>query len=176
MHFKLVILDCDKTLWDHEDVSAMSPPFIKISKNSLIDSKGSKLTLHEGVRKFLKFAKVNKIMLSIASWNIKERAMEALDLLGISKYFDCIIIEYHPMKEWMVLKILNESKKLGLKFKEDEILFIDDSEEMLIRVHKRFPKIITLCYGKDIKNFLELIELLKRRLSSFQFTSGEEYK
>ena len=161
MRFKLVILDCDRTLWDHEDVSTMYPPFVKISEDSIVDSRGDRLTLHEDVREFLEFAKANEITLSIASWNIEDKVMEALDLLGILRYFDYIVIEYHPMKERMVLKILNKLRKLGLEFKEDEILFVDDTEEMLRRVRESFPRITTLCYGKDVKNFHELIELLK---------------
>ncbi|MFP3189416.1 MAG: magnesium-dependent phosphatase-1, partial [Sulfolobaceae archaeon] len=42
---KVVVLDADKTLWDHPNISDLKPPLKLVNENSLEDSSGSKVTL-----------------------------------------------------------------------------------------------------------------------------------
>ncbi len=161
MSIKLIILDCDKTLWSHEDISSMKPPFELVDKDVLIDSVGEELRLNEGVRDFLNYVKNRGILLAVASWNIREFVIEALEKLELDKYFDYIVVEFHPNKELMVDKILKYFNSLGVGVHEGEVLFVDDNIDMIRKVKKLFPQMIIIHYGVDVKNFYELIRFLE---------------
>ncbi len=38
---RLLILDLDKTLWSHPDISSTNPPYRRVSEDAIADSHGS---------------------------------------------------------------------------------------------------------------------------------------
>ncbi len=50
MAVRLVILDCDLTLWDHANVSALVAPFTQIDADTVKDAQGSEVRLVPGAR------------------------------------------------------------------------------------------------------------------------------
>jgi len=157
---RLVILDCDRTLWDHEDVSSMELPFSRASRDVLVDARGDVLRLHEGAREFLELAKARGVALAVASWNLEEHVLEALRALGILELFDVVVAEFHPRKEEMVRRVFSELRRRGLEVSEGEAAYVDDSREAAERVRLAFPKLRVIVYGADVRDFWELSEAL----------------
>ncbi|MEM0267510.1 MAG: HAD-IIIC family phosphatase, partial [Thermofilaceae archaeon] len=110
----------------------------------------------ECAEELLLHAKRSGIKLAVASWNWREPAAAALDALGLTAYFDAVVIEPHPHKEEMIKKIL---KTLGVK--PEEALFVDDNEVIVHRVRRYLPKLRTLHYGFEVSSLCELLEKLK---------------
>lgn len=158
--FKLVILDLDKTVWDHEDATSLKPPFIKHSSDKVVDSEGTVVKLNSGVKSFLETCNAVGIRVSIASWNKPKVTFELLNEFGLLKYFQNPVIEFHPEKDRMIDKILKRFKRQGRNFKQDEIVFVDDNPDMLAKVKMRFPKMRTILFGVDVAGFNELKSLL----------------
>ena len=46
---RLVILDLDLTLWDNPDISKTSPPYRRVVKDAIMDSKGVVICLNKRV-------------------------------------------------------------------------------------------------------------------------------
>ena len=112
MKFKVVIFDLDGTIWDHEDISTLSSPFRVISEEIIEDSKGTQVKIYPYVRDTLRELKSLGLILAIASWNKENIALEALKAFNLIDFFDYYCIEYHPMKEKMIKKIL---EKINIK-------------------------------------------------------------
>lgn len=103
---KVVVFDLDGTIWDHLDVSSLKLPFSLINKDIAEDANGVKIKLFPGVRKALnQLAKMGKIV-SIASWNRPEPALQLLSLFDIIHYFKYPKIHPHPKKYEMILELL----------------------------------------------------------------------
>lgn len=156
---RLIILDLDRTVWNHEDVSRLVPPFRRVSEREVVDSSGEAVRLRDGVREFLRSAKRSGALLAVASWNRKERAEPIMELLGILEFFDLLVIEFHPRKDEMVEEILRE-----LRVRPEEAVFIDDDPRMIRRVGERFPRISLILFGEDVSSFRELGRLLGVRI------------
>lgn len=48
MAIRLVIFDCDRTLWEHHDVAETTPPFRRVDQDSLEDARGERVRLFPG--------------------------------------------------------------------------------------------------------------------------------
>ncbi len=158
--FKLVILDLDKTVWDHEDASSLKPPFKKHSSDEVVDSEGTIVKLNSGVKSFLEICNAVGIHVSIASWNKPIVAFKLLNEFGILKYFQNPVIEFHSEKDLMIEKILKKFKRQGQSFNQNKIVFVDDNPNMIAKVKMKFPKIKTILFGVDVTGFNELKSLL----------------
>jgi magnesium-dependent phosphatase-1 len=67
LRIRLVILDADRTLWDHPDISSLTLPFKKVDKNSLIDAKGEAISLFDGIIDLLKGLKERGLIISLVT-------------------------------------------------------------------------------------------------------------
>lgn len=153
---KLLVLDLDKTLWDHYDASQLVPPF-RIHDTELIDSLGNKLRLFNGVLEFLEWAK-ERFILSIASWNVEELVEPILEEFNIRDYFVFPKIENHPDKADMIFRTIQELKSVGYEI--EEVLYIDDRTIHLDEIKKRIPNMKFIHMWQDVKSFEELKEFL----------------
>jgi FkbH-like protein len=102
---KCVVWDLDNTLWE----------------GVLVEDGKERLRLREGLREVLEELDRRGILLSIASKNHHEEAMEVLRTLGISDLFLCPQISWNPKSDSIsaIVKNLN----IGI----DTLLFVDDS-------------------------------------------------
>jgi len=155
---KLLILDLDGTLWDHEDASALVPPY-EFNGDCLTDSTGQKLCLFPGVREFLEWAS-ERFILSIASWNVEKKVRPILEGFGLWHYFAFPKIENHPNKGDMIVRTLKELEILG--YKVEEAIYVDDRDIHIGEVKTAVPSIRFVHMWRDAKSFEELRELLER--------------
>jgi len=157
----LVVLDCDKTMWDHPDATSLNPPFSKLSDDEIIDSSSDRVRLNRGLLRFLRYLKLKGHLIAIASWNEPYNVIELLKLFNLKEYFDEIVVEPHPNKDIMIEKILKK-----LKARPQNVIFIDDNPVMHRLVKKKFPSVISVEYSKDLKDFEEALNYFSNILGT----------
>ncbi|AIF70077.1 Magnesium-dependent phosphatase [Palaeococcus pacificus DY20341] len=154
---RLLVLDLDGTLWDHEDASRMVPPF-EVYGNRVVDAYGRKLELFEGVKEFLDWASEHFI-LSIASWNVEDVVKLILESLGLWEYFLFPKIENHPNKADMIERTLEQLTNAGYKI--DEVIYVDDRTLHIEDIKRRMPNVKFIHMWVDVKSFEELKSVLE---------------
>ncbi len=152
---KVAVFDLDRTIWDHEDVTSMKPPFKKIENGKIVDTTGDMINLYPCMEDFLKCLREKGLKIATASWNVYDKAYQALEALDLTKYFDYFVIEFHPRKEEMIEKIM---KKFNVS--EEEIIFFDDNPKIVERVLKVHKKLNIVHIGTDIVNICDFYKLL----------------
>ncbi|ASJ05260.1 magnesium-dependent phosphatase-1 [Thermococcus barossii] len=155
---KLLVLDLDGTLWDHEDASQLTPPY-EFHDDYLVDSNGQKLRLFPGVREFLEWAS-GRFILSIGSWNIEERVRPILEGFSLWDYFLFPKIEGHPDKADMIKRTIWELQSIG--YDVDGVIYVDDRTLHVEDVRKALPNLKFIHMWVDAKSFEELRKLLER--------------
>jgi len=154
---KLLVLDLDGTLWDHEDASCLSPPYT-FHGDHLIDARGEELHLFPGVRKFIEWAS-KRFVLSIASWNAEEKVRPILEGFDLWDYFRYPKIENHPNKGDMIARTLRELELSG--YNVGEAIYVDDRDVHIEDVKATASSIHFVHMWVDVKSFEELRELLE---------------
>ena len=156
---RLLVLDLDGMLWDHEDASRLVPPY-EFHDDCLTDAHGEELYLFPGVREFLEWASW-RFLLTIASWNVKERVRPILEGFGLWDYFTFPKIEGHPSKADMIRRTLEELASIG--YNVEDIIYVDDRNIHIDEVRMTLPEVDFVHMWVDVKSFEELRELLERR-------------
>ncbi len=144
--FKLIILDCDNTLWGGT-IGEDGITSIKYSEDE--DGK-----VFEDVQRHLKYLKKQGFLISICSKNNEKDVWSAFQKrkMELKKNdFLCPKINWFE-KYTSIQKILRE-----LSLKEDDVLFIDDNKLEIDKVKKKLPKISVL-NSEDISEYLEKLQ------------------
>jgi len=157
MAVKLVILDCDLTLWDHANVTALQLPLARVDAETVQDADGVRVTLVPGVRELLSGLHARGILVSIASWNQPDPVFAILDLLDLSRYFTHPKVEPHPYKERTITALLSELATEGIVLQADEVLYVDDRALHLRRVREAVGAIHTLRPGDEVKDLHDVV-------------------
>lgn len=154
---KLLVLDLDGTLWDHEDASRLVPP-LRVAGDKVVDAYGEELTLFPGVRDFLEWAK-GRFLLSVASWNLEEFVRPILEAFGLWGYFLFPKIEGHPDKASMIERTLLELKSAG--YAVDGVIYVDDRTLHVDEVVNAIPDLKFIQMWADVKSFEDLKRMLE---------------
>ena len=141
MKFKVVIFDLDGTIWNHGDISALSPPFKKVSDDIIEDSRGNLVKLYPYVKETLSELKSMDLVLAIASWNKEEIALSTLKAFNLINFFDYYCIEYHSRKEKMIKKLLNRINRERTRVYPIQIIYIDDRDIHLSNIIREVGEI-----------------------------------
>jgi magnesium-dependent phosphatase-1 len=160
MSIKLVVFDCDNTLWDHDDVSTLRPPFRKVDDRTVADARGELVRLTPGARETLETLRRRGVMVSIASWNRPEPAFAIFELLDLRKYFTHPKVEFHPHKDRMIAALLAELATDGIVVGPEEILFVDDRPEQLSRVRDGVGPVRILQTGVDLTDLRHVVRVV----------------
>jgi len=161
LSIKLIIIDADKTLWDHPDISLTNPPFQRIDEDTLVDKIGSEVHLYKRVREMLQSLKEQGIIISLASWNTPESCLEALQKLNLLKYFRHPKVQPHPEKHRMIKELLEDLREEGAKIEASEILYVDDKSRHLGDVRKQVGEIRFLQMWVDVKDHTEILKYVR---------------
>ncbi len=164
MAVKLVILDCDLTLWDHPNVSELRLPFTRVDPDTVEDAGGVRVRLVPGVRELLAELRARGILVSIASWNQPEPVFAILDLLGLRPCLTRPKVEPHPYKERTITALLAELAAEGITILPDEVLYVDDRALHLRRVREALGSIRTLHPQDDITDLRDVLGYVDREL------------
>ncbi len=160
MTIHLVVLDCDSTLWEHEDVSTLRPPFTRVDDRTARDARGEVVRLSLGARELLEELKRRGVLISICSWNRPEPVFGILDQLGLTGYFVHPKVEFHPNKDVMITTLLDELAREGKPLRPEEVMFVDDNPRMLEKVRQSVGPVHTVRAGSDVRDLREVLNLL----------------
>ncbi|MGC8565662.1 MAG: magnesium-dependent phosphatase-1 [Thermoplasmata archaeon] len=156
----LLAMDLDGTVWDHLDISSVQPPYIRIDEGIIENTKGIKIKVYKEAIDFIKWSKNNGAIVTSLSWNITKYAMEALKVLGIENLFDYHLIEYHPEKYKLLLKLLKELENKGIKILPKNIVYIDDRDIHINDIKKYIGDIIFIWMWKNTKNYDDVKKII----------------
>jgi magnesium-dependent phosphatase-1 len=157
---KLVILDLDKTVWDHPDPSLLREPLKKVDSDTVVDSEGVEVHLYHGVRETLEALQQRGVVVSVASWNRPEVGFKLLGMFGIERYLRHPKIQPHPAKHLMIRELLEELKGENLPLRPEEILYVDDRTLHLEAIRREIGNVRFLQMGVDIRRLEELIRYI----------------
>lgn len=157
MGVRLVVLDCDLTLWDHPDVSALRSPFTRVDDETVADADGILVRLFPGARPLLEGLHARGVLVSVASWNRPELVFEIFGLLGLTDYFTRPKVEFHPYKEKTITALLDELRSDGFALAPEQVLYVDDRAVHLRRVKAAVGPIHTLQPGVDIEDLRQVL-------------------
>jgi FkbH-like protein len=119
---KCVVWDLDNTLWD----------------GILVEDGPDQLRLKAGIADVIRTLDQRGILLSIASKNNPEDALQVIKKFQLEEYFLCPQISWKPKSEG--IKAIAQQLNIG----RDSILFIDDSEFELREVNSVCPEVRVL--------------------------------
>lgn len=160
---RLVIFDCDLTLWNHRDASALQRPLALVSPDSIRDQAGTLITLYPQVRAVLAALQQRGLLLSVCSWNYEQPASEMLDLYGISHYFRHGKIEPHPDKAGMIARMLAEFRADGVELTNDQVVFTDDRTLHSAEINTRLPGLHVVQMWVDVPDHEGLLAWVEER-------------
>ncbi|HXF81815.1 MAG TPA: magnesium-dependent phosphatase-1 [bacterium] len=157
MAVKLVIFDCDRTLWDHPNVSELQRPFRRIDATTVADAAGVRVRLRPHAREVLDALRARGILISVASWNRPEPVLEIFEQLDLMPYFTRPKVEFHPYKEKTIRALLDELAADGVRLAPEEVLFVDDRAVHLERVRRFVGPVRTLQPGVTLHDLREVL-------------------
>jgi len=160
MKIRLVILDGDGVLWDHQDLSALSLPFRLINRDTIVDTDGEKVRLLKGVRKLLRILVKRGIITTLATWNKPEHVTQVLQLFKVNEYFRFVEAHFHPDKHLMIKDILKKLMNEGVMLEPNQILYVDDRTVHMADVRKEIGDVHFLQMHVDVKYPLEILKYI----------------
>lgn len=160
MAIRLVVLDCDLTLWDHPNVTALALPLRRAEDDAVEDQAGVRVRLFPGVRRALEGLRARGLIVACASWNEPRPVDEIFALLELGRYFDHRKVEPHPHKDRTIGALLGELRDLGVALAPDQVLYVDDRRLHLDAIRAAVGEIRFLQYGVDIRSLDEVLAYL----------------
>jgi magnesium-dependent phosphatase-1 len=157
---KLVIFDCDLTLWNNADVSELKRPFVSVSPDTVRDREGTEVSLFPQVRAVLAALEQRGYLMSIATWNIPEPAFDLMALYGIRRYFCHPKAEGHPDKAAMIADMIEDFAADGMHISPDQVVFTDDRTLHTNDILARLPGLHVLQMWVDVKDHNDLLAWL----------------
>lgn len=161
MAVRLVIFDCDRTLWDHHDVYSLSLPFRRVDDETVEDASGVQVRLVPGVREVLDALRACGTFISVASWNHPEPVLTIFEALGLAQYFTRPKVEFQPYKEKAIAMLLEELAADGVALRPEEVLFVDDRMLHFNRIRRFVGPVRTLLVGVDVTGLRDVLTHLR---------------
>ncbi len=158
---RLVIFDCDRTLWDHHNVSELHLPLVRVDADTVVDAGGVRVRLHPGARTLLSALREQGILISIASWNQPEPVFAIFDQLDLTGFFVRPKVEPHPYKERTIAALLAELAAEGIALRPEEVLLVDDRPLHFRRVRAAVGPLHTLQPGADFDDLREILSHIR---------------
>ncbi|MCE4611197.1 MAG: magnesium-dependent phosphatase-1 [Desulfurococcales archaeon] len=146
----MLLLDLDGTLWDHLDISSLSPPFRRVSEDVIEDSRGVRVRIYGYMVDLARWARSIGAMVVSLSWNDPEIAMEALRAFKVDVIFDYHIIEPHPWKGRALARFLKET---GILIPPERMIYFDDREIHLDDIYTNVGRVKYVKSHVDCRGF-----------------------
>ena len=154
------MFDCDLTLWNNEDASALQRPLSLVSSDTVRDQAGTRVSLFPHVRATLAALQQRGVLLSVCSWNYTEPVMEMLGLFGLRSYFRHPKAEPHADKADMIARTLAEFAIEGVRLSPAQVVFTDDRTVHNTEIQARLPGLHVLQMWVDIPDHEGLLAWL----------------
>ncbi len=160
----LLMMDLDGALWDHLDISTVSPPYHRLGSGKIGDNNGTVITVFPEALEFIRWCRENGAITSTLSWNYKEYAMEALEKLGIMDLFDYHETEFSPAKDQRLLQLLAELRAKGLAIPPERVAYVDDRDIHMDDIRRNVGNIVFLHIWKEVRNYQEARNIIRARI------------
>ena len=157
----ILAMDLDGTLWNHLNISGVSPPYMRVDDASIKNNDNVIITLYKSALDFMKWAKSNGAIITSLSWNRTDYVNEALSKFGITELFDYHSTDYTPDKDQRLLKLIEKLKLSGIDITPDRIVYVDDRDIHMEAIRKNIGDIIFINIWKDIKNYDEAKKIVE---------------
>ena len=157
----MLLLDLDGTLWDHLDISSLSPPFRRVCEGVIEDSRGVKVRIYGYMVNLALWARSTGAMVVSLSWNEPRIALEALKAFKVDSIFDYHVIEPHPWKGKALARFLKEK---GLSVPPERMVYFDDREIHLDDIYASVGPVRYVKSHVDCKGFEDCRELVSSLL------------
>ncbi len=165
---RLLMLDLDRTVWDHPDVTSTSPPYVKVGDH-VVDGRGEHIRLLPGVPDLFRWAASHGVALAAVSWNDPAKALAVLDAFSLTPYFRYLYIEPHPMKHVLIGRLIERYVAEGGPKNFAEMLYIDDKDVHVYDVWRYVGPVPFLQLGRDLADYRVLLSWLGRGLDTARF-------
>ncbi len=155
----IVFSDLDGTLWDHMDVSSLTPPFKRIDKKTIVDSNGIMVRIYNDTVYLLTTLRKCGAIVSSLSWNEPHIALEVIDSLGLNFLFDYHLIANHPFKYILATQLLS---KLRAKYhiEPELVVYLDDRDIHLPEMRSFIANLLYLRPWVEFRTYTEAIQLI----------------
>jgi magnesium-dependent phosphatase-1 len=154
-------MDLDGTMWDHKNVSELSPPFRRVLETRVVDSRGVPINLYVDSLKILLWARERGAIVSSLSWNDPGKALGVLEAFGIRDLFHYHLIENHPNKDQLISRLLGKLRKEGQDIPLCRVVYIDDRTIHLDAIYRNIGRLVFIQAWKDFKKYDEAIEKIE---------------
>ncbi len=165
---RLLMLDLDRTVWDHPDVTSTVPPYVRVS-DAVLDGRGETIRLLPGIVELLSWAAASGVAVAALSWNEPAKATAVLNAFSLARYFRYVYIEPHPMKHAMVSRLIERYVSEGGTKNFAEMLYIDDKDIHVHDVWRYVGPIPFLQWGRDLTDYRVLLSWLRMGLEVTRF-------
>ena len=157
---RLIVFDCDLTLWNHEDASILLHPLVLEGPDTIRDQMGIRVSLFPQVRSMLAELDRRGYLLSVCSWNLENPVLEMLRLFGLSRYFRHPKVEPHPDKADMIARTIEEFAAEGIPLLPQQVVFTDDRTLHTEAIQARLPGLHVIQMWVDVKDHNGLLDWL----------------
>ena len=121
---KMVIFDCDFTIWPYWADYHLEPPWKKTKDGNIVDKCGEDIKLYDDIPKIIQFLNHHNIPMAIASKSPETKSYKHLmELFDIKKYFVQFEI-YYNSKDHHMRAISN-----GQNVDFNDMVFFDDEPD-----------------------------------------------
>lgn len=150
MKCKMILFDCDGTLWrtnDDDYISSLVSDFEKVSPESIRRKDDQKIFyLNQALGKRIESLFKKRITLGVVSDNLPGSVMIALKLFGLLKFFDADAINIrlwkgHCWKGEMIQEILGQEKFSRLSPSDVTLVDDKDYQEELANIGVKFSRV-----------------------------------
>ncbi|MDP8011919.1 MAG: magnesium-dependent phosphatase-1 [Thermoplasmata archaeon] len=158
----LLAMDLDGTVWDHLDITSAPLPYKKIDNSTIESADGTRIKIFNDAIEFIKWSKNNGAIVTSLSWNVPENAFEALKIFNIIDLFDYHLIEYHPDKYKLLLRLLSELKEKNIEI--NKIVYVDDRDIHVENIKKFIGNVTFIHIWKEVKNYDEAKKIVQEKI------------
>ena len=120
--------------------------------------------------KLIEWAKENNAIVVTLSWNLVEKATEALKVLGLYDLFDYHLIDPKPIKHILLKKLLDELEKMNISIPPSRIIYIDDHLWHLNDIRKTVGEVFFIHAHRDCNSYETCKDLMIKYLNRVEKT------
>jgi len=160
----LLATDIDGTLWDTLDISLLAPPYVADGKGRLRSADGTIVRLIPEAIDFVKWCRKNRAKVTSLSWNIPERALPAIDVLGISDLFDFHATEYTDAKHERLFDLLGKLRRRGIIIPPQRVVYVDDRDIHIENIRKRVGEVVWIHIWKEVPDYGEAKKIVRKKI------------
>jgi len=160
----LLATDIDGTLWDCLDISLVAPPYFADGTGRLRSANGTIVRLIPEAVDFVRWCRRNGARVASLSWNIPERALPAIQVLGISDLFDFHATEYTEAKHERLFDLLGKLRRRGIVIPPQRVVYVDDRDIHIESIRKKVGEVVWIHIWKEVPDYGAARKIVSQRI------------